>query len=182
MALIVPGKSKCALCEAVLQQGDRLVATSHFIGDRSDPLWRYSDAPFHYRCFIRWKSRHEFICKFNDIVRKSDSPAARAQYMTWDGEILEGTDEDVRGVRVQSLLIILDELWMRAECAPLEDLLRVRPGDSKNHEFRDYWAELTLPEHLAFWEGRVLGGGMNPMAQEWSERALEDCRRRANSK
>ena len=182
MALILLGKSKCVLCEVVLQKEDRLVATSHFIGDRSDPLWRYSDAPFHYRCFIRWKSRHDFICKFNDIVRKSASPAARAHYMTWDGEILDGTDADVREVRVQSLLILLEELSMRAGCLPLEDLLRGDPKNSGNEEFQKYWEELTLPEHLQVWERRVRGARLNPMAKEWYRHALEDCRKRASAK
>lgn len=181
MALILLGKSKCALCETVLQEGDRLVATSHFIGDQSDPLWRYSDGPFHYRCFVRWKSRHDFICKFNDIVRKANSPAARAQYMNWDGEILEGTDEDVREVRVQSLLMILEELSLRAGSLPLGDLLRGDPQKSGIKDFQMYWEELTLPEHLNVWERRVRRGGLNPMAKEWFVRALEDCRKRARA-
>lgn len=36
MAIIVPGKSECPLCGRVLAASERLVATSHFIGDPAD--------------------------------------------------------------------------------------------------------------------------------------------------
>ena len=45
--------TKCALCGELLGDGE-IVATTHFIGDRNDPLWRFSDASMHYECFQRW--------------------------------------------------------------------------------------------------------------------------------
>jgi len=64
MALVILGFSQCALCEQVLQVGDDLVATSHFL-DEADPLWRYSDAAFHRACFLAWDAREAFIEKYN---------------------------------------------------------------------------------------------------------------------
>src|ERR1041385_6740900 len=66
MALIFRGKSKCALCGEVIAVDDALVATSHFIADQSDSLWRYSDAAFHKRCFLAWERRAEFVRRYND--------------------------------------------------------------------------------------------------------------------
>ena len=68
MALILLGKTQCALCSAVLEAGDDLVSTSHFIADPKDPLWRYSDAAMHRRCFLSWPQRAAFVEKFNATV------------------------------------------------------------------------------------------------------------------
>jgi hypothetical protein len=65
MALIILGATRCALCELVFGEGDDIVATSHFIADKTDPLWKYSDAGIHRRCFLAWGSRATFVEKFN---------------------------------------------------------------------------------------------------------------------
>jgi hypothetical protein len=39
MALFIPGISKCPICNTVVGENDERVATSHFIGDKADPLW-----------------------------------------------------------------------------------------------------------------------------------------------
>lgn len=69
MALIARGKSKCALCDKVIAADDAVVATSHFIADKSDSLWRYSDAPFHGSCFFGWERREEFVRRYNQTMR-----------------------------------------------------------------------------------------------------------------
>jgi hypothetical protein len=69
MALLFEGKTWCALCGEVVQAGDEVVATSHFIADHGDPLWKYSDASFHKRCFVSWELRAEFVAKFNHICK-----------------------------------------------------------------------------------------------------------------
>lgn len=68
MALIITGKSLCAICGEVIAKGDEVVATSHFLGP-SEPLHRYSDAPFHKRCFLTWDRREEFVTRYNDVTR-----------------------------------------------------------------------------------------------------------------
>ena len=47
MAIIIRGKTCCALCDEVIYDADDIVATSHFVTDRNDPLWRFSDAAIH---------------------------------------------------------------------------------------------------------------------------------------
>ena len=54
MALIIGGKSTCPICNHILEDGDDLVATTHFIADKTDPLWRYSDSAIHRSCFLSW--------------------------------------------------------------------------------------------------------------------------------
>jgi hypothetical protein len=66
--MIIGGKTKCVLCDAVLLATDDIVATTHFITDASDPLWRYSDAAMHRACFVAWKHRDAFRAKYNETV------------------------------------------------------------------------------------------------------------------
>jgi hypothetical protein len=70
MALVLIGKTKCSICEETLMEGDDLVATTHFIADRADPLWRFSDSAMHRKCFATWNHRAEFIAKYNATVGK----------------------------------------------------------------------------------------------------------------
>jgi hypothetical protein len=66
MALIITGKSGCAICGKVLQKGEALVATSPFIGNKDHPLWCYSDAAMLKSCFLTWSERLFFINTFNE--------------------------------------------------------------------------------------------------------------------
>ena len=68
MALIIRGATRCPLCEAAIGEGDDIVATSHFVLDESDPLWRFSDAAMHRFCFLRWPLREAFISRYNETV------------------------------------------------------------------------------------------------------------------
>jgi hypothetical protein len=67
MALIYNG-IKCALCDREIDLKGRYVATTHFIGDPNDRLWRFSDAAMHYECFQTWKYREEFVQKYNSTI------------------------------------------------------------------------------------------------------------------
>lgn len=69
MALIYEG-IRCAICDRKIDIGRQgsYVATTHFIGDKSDPLWRFSDAAMHYECFQSWPHREEFVQKYNSTI------------------------------------------------------------------------------------------------------------------
>jgi len=88
MALIILGKTLCPLCGKIIGKIDQTVATSHFIADRNDPLWRYSDAGFHKECFLAWEHREEFIKRFNDIVQPMVFGNGTYKHMEPDGEIV----------------------------------------------------------------------------------------------
>ena len=68
MAIVLRGKTECSVCGNVIKDGDEIVATSHFIADQNDPLWRFSDSAMHRSCFANWNHRTEFVAKFNLIV------------------------------------------------------------------------------------------------------------------
>ena len=68
MALFSPGVSRCPLCGGVLHHEDDRVATTHFIGDASDPFYRFSDASMHRACFLKWDRRREFVRKHNSVM------------------------------------------------------------------------------------------------------------------
>lgn len=51
MALVFLGKTLCPICGIVLQKGEELVSFAPFVANRRDPLFRFSDAAFHRRCF-----------------------------------------------------------------------------------------------------------------------------------
>src|SRR5262245_49615382 len=89
MALIMRGKTQCALCERVLSEGDDIVATSHFIGDPYDRLWRYSDAGMHRACLLAWDDRTAFIARYNSIFGP----------MVWGNGMSDRMEEDGRITR-----------------------------------------------------------------------------------
>ena len=89
MALIMRGKTECALCHEVIAVEDEIVATSHFIADAKDPFWQYSDAPFHRRCFVAWDRREEFVRRFNEAVRPFVFGNWKRHQMQNDGSITE---------------------------------------------------------------------------------------------
>ena len=60
-SIIIRGKTSCSLCGAVLADGEDVVATTHFIADQADPLWRYSDSGMHRECFLAWEHRALFV-------------------------------------------------------------------------------------------------------------------------
>ena len=55
MAILIYGASECSICGGTLNEHDDIVATTHFIGDRSDPLWRCSDSGMHRSCYEKWE-------------------------------------------------------------------------------------------------------------------------------
>jgi hypothetical protein len=66
MALILLGKTTCAICGVVLNDGDDIFATSGGVMQTNDPLWKYQDAGMHRHCFRNWPQRESFRQKFND--------------------------------------------------------------------------------------------------------------------
>src|SRR5215468_511251 len=88
MALISRGKTKCALCNAVIKENDEIVATSHFIADDKDPLWRFSDAAMHKNCFLEWDQRQKFVEKYNQTIGSITWGNGTYHYMKDDGAIV----------------------------------------------------------------------------------------------
>lgn len=89
MALIIHGKSECPLCHAVIAKDDDIVATSHFIADPEDPLWRYSDAAIHRTCFESWEQRENFVNRFNAAVAPFIFGNGKRHFMKANGDIIQ---------------------------------------------------------------------------------------------
>ena len=87
MALILLGKTECSICGVVLYEGDALVATTHFIADHNDPLWRFSDSAMHKSCFLEWEHRRSFVKKYNDTVGTITWGNGTYHHMEDDGHI-----------------------------------------------------------------------------------------------
>ena len=87
MAIVLRGKTKCTICDCVITDVDKIVATSHFISNPNDPLWRFSDSAMHTSCFIDWNQRAEFVAKYNLIVGAITSCSAMYHRMEPDGTI-----------------------------------------------------------------------------------------------
>ena len=64
MALLAWGQTKCSICHEVIDRGQFILATTHFISDDSDPLSSYSDTHMHVECFISWENRAEFAARY----------------------------------------------------------------------------------------------------------------------
>lgn len=80
MAMLFPGKSKCSICGSVLADGDDIVATTHFIADENDPLWKYSDSGMHRHCYDVWEHRDEFTARYRT---KMGPMYPGSHYETW---------------------------------------------------------------------------------------------------
>ena len=64
--------STCALCGAPLT--DPIFATSHFLGDPSHDLYRFSDAAMHWNCYIQWPDQARFASLYFEAqVRRSET-------------------------------------------------------------------------------------------------------------
>lgn len=87
MAMIALGVTRCPLCDEVIEEGHAIVATSHFIADSSDSLWRYSDAAFHKSCFLAWERREEFVDRYNAVMGYSHLGGRLQHYMDHEGNI-----------------------------------------------------------------------------------------------
>ena len=87
MALILLGKTECSICGVILNEDDPLVATTHFIADRDDPLWRFSDSAMHKSCFLKWEQKQSFVKKYNDAVGTITWGNGTYHHMEEDGSI-----------------------------------------------------------------------------------------------
>jgi hypothetical protein len=87
MALLFQGKTECPLCHDVIQLGEDVVATSHFIADQTDSLWRFSDASFHKACFLMWDRRGDFVSRFNAVMTER---FGERRFMNDDGSYAPG--------------------------------------------------------------------------------------------
>jgi hypothetical protein len=86
MALMFDGMA-CAICERPLDTKCAFVASSAFIDEPSDPLWRFSDAAMHYDCFQRWEHRREFVNKYNATMGSIVWGNGTRHHMKADGSI-----------------------------------------------------------------------------------------------
>jgi hypothetical protein len=68
MAILILGRSKCSICGETLHKEDDIVATTHFIGDQSDPLWQFSDSGMHRSCYETWEHRDEFTRRYRECL------------------------------------------------------------------------------------------------------------------
>lgn len=68
VALNFRRKTECSLCGNVIMDDDEIVAMSHFIADKNDPLWLFSDSAMHRPCFLTWDQRETFVGRFNQLV------------------------------------------------------------------------------------------------------------------
>jgi len=87
MALIYEG-IQCSICGKVIADLNHIVATTHFIGDESDPLWRFSDSGMHPECFANWDHREAFIDRYNCTMGRITWGDGTCHEMQPDGRII----------------------------------------------------------------------------------------------
>lgn len=105
MALFDAGFTRCALCGEILAEGEDMVGTTHFLGDREHPLYRYSDALMHRACFLKWEHRAAFVAAYN-------AEMGDQSYMRGDGTIRDPTLFRIGGAVIDKIAAI--EAWLRA--------------------------------------------------------------------
>jgi len=60
MCALLHSGSRCAICSGPIDRTKPLFATSGVFFPKSDPLWRFCDAPMHWDCYARWGERRRF--------------------------------------------------------------------------------------------------------------------------
>ena len=124
--------SSCALCEEVLTEP--VFATSHFIGDVSHDLYRFSDAAMHWDCYARWLEQPRFAALYFEsvasavvdhqlwpVVHRSSKALVRYGVMLQElSVLLRATGADLR-VRETEWNEWLDGGWLRQVRHPLEE-------------------------------------------------------------
>jgi hypothetical protein len=88
MALVLVGKSRCPICDDVIETQDQIVATTHFVADRDDPLWSFSDAAMHRECFVGWDMRQAFVKRYNEVFGRTTFGNGTYREMLEDGSIV----------------------------------------------------------------------------------------------
>ena len=78
MALVYAG-IRCSICDLVVDLHQPYFATTHFIGDHTHPLWRYSDSVMHLQCFRTWPNRGEFAMLHNECF----TPKGDLETISW---------------------------------------------------------------------------------------------------
>lgn len=68
MALLLLGKTKCPICDEVINETQERVSSMHFIESPAHALWRFSDATMHRECFRSWPRRADFVAEFNRTI------------------------------------------------------------------------------------------------------------------
>ena len=58
------------------------------VAERSDPLWRFADAPMHRACFLVWGRRKSFIARYDRLAQRMLAPDGSHPLMTGEGEIV----------------------------------------------------------------------------------------------
>jgi hypothetical protein len=95
--------TECALCGETLSEP--IFATSHFIGDKSHDLYRFSDAAMHWSCYLQWPDQARFASLYFETCVKVAQIRRWPQY--WP-ILLKSRDVLVLyGVAVDEIAVVL---------------------------------------------------------------------------
>lgn len=159
MALILFGATPCALCAAILRPGDEVVATAHFIGDRSDSLRWCSDAAMHRAGFFGRPGRAAVVARFNATVGVIRWGHGSSHEMEPDGTIFRHDDDaftaatELFRARAAAWGLAIEfvpagmEVWHRGACLRLRSLpdsLRLEITHGPPHSPAASWLELHV--------------------------------------
>jgi hypothetical protein len=95
--------SKCALCGETL--AEPIFATSHFIGDQSHDLYRFSDAAMHWSCYVRWPDQARFASMFFEAAVRRSETKPWPQY--WNVLLRSTSALVLYGLAVSEVAIVL---------------------------------------------------------------------------
>jgi hypothetical protein len=71
MALLLTGKSICEICHRVIEESDEVIGFAHFVLNRDDPLYFFSDAGFHETCVVQHPMGDKAIQRFEEWVLRA---------------------------------------------------------------------------------------------------------------
>jgi hypothetical protein len=90
MAILLAGKTSCAICGNVIERGDEAVLFPHVVLNEKDPLHALSDASCHAAC-VTADARGQAMLAAADAYAKNTGPGKRA-CAACGGEIVDPDD------------------------------------------------------------------------------------------
>ncbi|MFP2898831.1 hypothetical protein [Corallococcus sp. 4LFB] len=116
MALIIKGKTACAICGGT-DLSQPYLATSGGAFPQEDELWRYGDAPMHLGCLAHWPHRERFSqgyfapWKDDSVLARGDFPAEGRAWILRCGPANPEADPYYAEVRLSDWPMRLYSRW-----------------------------------------------------------------------
>lgn len=76
MAIVITGKSKCPVCNEIINKNDDIVLFPPFVQNTNDPFYFLNDSAVHVKCLLNHELGKQAL-EYKNIIEKMTSPKYR---------------------------------------------------------------------------------------------------------